>query len=393
MQLSRFIRVNIEPIVAEWEAFARSMAPPNSTMDIAELRDHAKQMLLVIANDLETPQTNSEGKAKAKGHSDAEESTPEGSPHETPAQAHGTGRAESGFDVAQMVSEYRALRASVVRLWTQECGALNAEDVKDLVRFSEAIDQALAESTGRFTSELERTREIFLGVLGHDLRTPLSAIVTSALFTIEVADLPTATKMAAVIVSSGNRMTQMVDDLLDFTRGRLGARIPVAAAPLDLKAILWASVEEMKAARPETAIYVDIKGDLRGEWDGARLSQVWSNLLGNAVDHGAAATPITLTARGEATEVVCSVHNQGRAIPEAELQHIFDPMSSNPPELRRGDHLGLGLYIAGQIVKGHGGWIDVDSNPIAGTTFTVHLPRAAVGSRDRLGARALAAAL
>lgn len=383
MRLAQFIRTNIEPIVAEWTEFARSVAPPDAAMDLTELRDHAMQMLIVIAEDLETPQTETEGTTKGKGHSDAKESTPDGAPNETPAQAHGTGRAESGFEVMQMVSEYRALRASVIRLWTKECGQLNADDVKDLVRFSEAVDQALAESTGRFSSELARTREIFLGILGHDLRTPLGAIVTSALFTLETADLPTALKMASVIVSSGTRMTHMVDDLLDFTRGRLGSSIPVETTTLDLKELLLASVDEINATRPDQAVYLDTQGELSGEWDGARLCQVWSNLLGNAVDHGSGATPITVTARGGNEEVVVSVHNWGRAIPIGELYHIFSPMTTSPSAPRLGDHLGLGLYIAEQIVEGHGGWIDVDSTEAAGTTFTVHLPRAAIGSPNR----------
>ena len=375
MQLSQFIRAHIERIVAEWETFARSVAPPDSKMNIAELRDHAKQMLLVIADDLETPQTTREGSQKAKGQSDADEATAEGSPRETPAQSHGTDRAESGFDIGTMVSEYRALRASVIRLWTEEKGQLNAVDVQDLVRFSEAIDQALAESTTRFTSELDRTREIFLGVLGHDLRTPLAAVVTSAQFTLEVGDLATALKMAGVIVSSGTRMTHMVDDLLDFTRGRLGAAIPVEPALIDLRKLLLASVDEIKASRPDTVVNLDMGGDLRGEWDGPRLSQVLSNLLGNAVDHGSAVAPITVTARGDADEVVWSVHNQGVPIPEAEFQHIFNPMTTNAARARDGDHLGLGLYIAEQIVKAHRGWFKVESTAARGTTFTVHLPR------------------
>jgi signal transduction histidine kinase len=375
--LSQFIRAHMESIVAEWETFARSVVPADSPMNIAELRDHAKQMLLVIADDLETPQTASEGSRKSKGHSDADEATSEGSTVDTPAQSHGTGRAESGFDISEMVSEYRALRASVIRLWTQEKGQLSHDDVDDLVRFSEAIDQALAESTSRFTSELDRTREIFLGVLGHDLRTPLGAIVTSAQFTLEAGNLPTALKMAGVIVSSGRRMTHMVDDLLDFTRGRLGAAIPVERAPLDLSEVLLASVEEIKASRPDTVVSLDIDGDLRGEWDGPRLSQVWSNLLGNAVDHGSAAGSITVTARGGAEEVVCSVHNHGVPIPAAELRHIFNPLVTSAGGTRDAEHLGLGLYIAEQIVKGHGGWIDVQSSAASGTTFTVHLPRSA----------------
>ncbi|MSR36310.1 MAG: HAMP domain-containing histidine kinase [Gemmatimonadetes bacterium] len=111
-------------------------------------------------------------------------------------QAHGSDRADSGFTVEAMVSEYRALRASVIRLWTEENRQLDASDVDDLVRFSESIDQSLAESTSRFTDEIDHTKETFLGILGHDLRTPLGAMITSGQFILEVDDLATAHKMA-----------------------------------------------------------------------------------------------------------------------------------------------------------------------------------------------------
>jgi signal transduction histidine kinase len=191
VRLSQFILTHPEKILSEWEAFARSIVP--SGMDIAALRDHAREMLEVIARDLETPQTLREGSDKSKGRSDAD---PDPSTPDTPAQAHGSGRAESGFTFEQMVSEYRAMRASVIRLWTAETGELKGADIEDLIRFSEAIDQALAESTSRFTADLDYTKETFLGILGHDLRTPLGAIVTSAQFMLEMTELKPAAACA-----------------------------------------------------------------------------------------------------------------------------------------------------------------------------------------------------
>src|SRR5687768_6665227 len=153
MRLSAFILANSEQILAEWEAFARTLVPDGS-LDIAALRDHASAMLTVIAHDLETPQTHREGSDKSKGLSDAGDGRPD-----TPAQSHGSERAESGFTFEQMVSEYRAMRASVIRLWTATRGRLEGADIQDLIRFSEAIDQALAESTTRFSEELNYTRD------------------------------------------------------------------------------------------------------------------------------------------------------------------------------------------------------------------------------------------
>ena len=370
MRLSEFILANMDAIVSEWETFARSLVPPGS-MDVAELSDHSRQMLLVIAGDLETPQTSTERSQKAKGRSDAGDSA------DTPAQAHGTGRAGSGFDMAQMVSEYRALRASVIRLWTEEQGRLDAADIADLIRFSEAVDQALAESTDRFAVELDRTKEIFLGILGHDLRTPLGAIVTSAHFILETSDPTIAEKMARVVVSSGTRMGLMIDDLLDFTRGRLGTSIPLDRVVVDLGTILTASVGEFRASRPGAEVRLDLSGDLRMEGDGGRLSQVWSNLLGNAIDHGSPHAPVTVTARRKGEHIVCLVHNEGPSIPADRIQTIFNPLVTTAPDAGRGDHLGLGLYIAQQIVEAHQGTIAVESSEGHGTTFTVELAAAA----------------
>jgi len=368
VRLSSFIRDNVDGIVDEWETFARSL-DPEGTMGITELRDHAKEMLLVIAHDLDTAQSEREGSKKARGESDAT-----GVTHETPAQAHGTGRAGSGYDVAEMVSEYRALRASVIRLWTKAEGRLEGGDIEDLVRFSEAIDQALAESTDRFMRELDRTRDIFLGVLGHDLRTPLGAMITAAQFILEVEELSAALKMARIVVSSGTRMDHMVDDLLDFTRGRFGT-IPVVPTAVDLGEVLRASVEEFESARPGVKVELQMEGDLQGEWDGPRLSQVWSNLLGNAADHGVQGTPIRVAATSVGDEVVCSVHNVGPRISKDRLRNIFKPLVTDSSGARGADHLGLGLFIVEQIVKSHRGRIHVESDAERGTTFLVHLPR------------------
>jgi signal transduction histidine kinase len=370
MRLSRFIRTDIDRIVSDWETFARTL-DPDGAMGLDELRDHARQMLLVIAHDLDSPQTEQQRREKSEGLSDAVEGGAL-----TPSQEHGTGRAKSGFDIREMVSEYRALRASVIRLWGEAKGRLEPSDIDDLMRFNEAIDQALAESTSSFSADLDATRETFLSILGHDLRTPLGAIVTSARFVLEVDDPETVRKMARVIVSSGMRMDRMVDDLLLFTRSRLGNCIPIDPRRMDLGQLLSASVDEIRASRPDADITLDVEGDLTGEWDSARLSQLFSNLLGNAIDHGAADRPVTIQARGEEQRIVCSVHNHGRPIQAGQLRRIFEPMTTVSTRSRSGEHLGLGLFIADQIVRSHRGNIDVTSNR-AGTTFTVQLPRRA----------------
>lgn len=370
MQLSKFITTNTERILAEFEAFARDI-DASGTMDIAALRDHAGEMLKAIARDMDTPQTLREGTDKSKGRSDAADGNAD-----TPAQEHGSDRATSGFTFGEMVSEYRALRATVIRLWSEELAHIGPRDLEDLVRFNESVDQALAESTARFTEDLDRTRETFLGILGHDLRSPLGAVITSAQFLIGETKLePVQRTLLETILSSGQRMTQMVAALLDFTRGRLGVGMPVVRETFDFGGVLAGAVEEMKAYRPDSDIVLTMSGDLACECDAARLRQVLSNLLSNALNHGASDGPITVTACGDTDRIVFSVHNNGPPIPEEQLDHIFEPLMRLPTASRDSHHMGLGLYIAHQVVSGHDGSIEVESSEGHGTTFTVTIPR------------------
>ena len=374
MRLAEFITTHSEPILADWVTFAESCSPAGSTMDLTGLRDHAQAMLHTFVADLGTPQTAAEQQAKSTGN---------GAPHlpgaATAAEVHGSGRAESGFTVGEMVSEYRALRASVIRLWTADSGELTGADLQDLMRFNEAIDQALAESITRYTQDLDRAREVFLAILGHDLRTPIGAISMSAQFMIDTNELhePHLT-LTNRMLGSSKRMLQMVADLLDFTRGRLGAGVPIAPVSTDLRNVIREGVEEVAAARPTAVYQYTATGDLRGRWDADRISQAVVNLLDNAAQHGTTGGTINVAAHGEPDEVVLRIHNYGRAIPADELAGIFSPFKrvhNETPSGRDPGNLGLGLYIAERIATAHGGRIDVRSSHEAGTLFTVRLPR------------------
>jgi signal transduction histidine kinase len=376
VRLADFIAGNREPILAEWDAFARTCTPASGAMDLVALRDHANEMLTVIAADLRTPQGYDAQAEKSKGIAPAAD--PDAP---TAAEEHGAGRAESGFTVEQMVSEYRALRASVIRMWTRARGELGPADLADLTRFNEAIDQSLAESLSRYTEELEYSKDMFLAILGHDLRTPLGAVSTSARFMLDAGELKEpALTLTARIASSSSRMIQMVGDLLDFTRSRLGGGIPVERADMSMARAVHDVVDELAAAYPGRTLQVDTRGAQRGEWDCARITQALTNLVGNALQHGSAGTPVRVDASGDDHEITVSVHNFGAAIPAERLNGIFNPMK--PREPGEGSaaggpagHLGLGLYIAERIVNAHRGRIDVESSQEHGTTFTVHLPR------------------
>lgn len=377
MRLANFILANREPILAEWEAFARALGTVSDSMDIAALRDHADEMLTVIANDLCTPQTSVEQREKSKGNA------PDDDRRKTAAEEHGAERAESGFTIEQMVSEYRALRASVIRLWTKAQGELKTADIVDLTRFNEAIDQALAESVTRYTADLDYSKEMFLAILGHDMRTPLGAVMTSAKFMLETGELkePYLT-LTSRIASSSTRMVHMVGDLLDFTRSRLGSGIPISRKSISLEKTALDVVEEMRVVHPGRKIDVTVEGNDRGEFDCPRISQVLTNLIGNAVEHGSNRSSVNVAVGGTADEATIAIHNFGATIPPEQIRTIFNPMkrradSANAAAGGPVANLGLGLYIADRIVSAHKGTIEVDSSEIDGTTFTVRLPRRA----------------
>lgn len=277
MRLADFIESNYEPILAEWVAFASTSGPAGEAMDRTALRDHALEMLKVFVKDLRTPQTDAEQTEKSKGNAGSAPNAPD-----TAAQVHGAGRAESGFTLGEMVSEYRALRASVIRLWTKATGGLTGTDLEDLMRFNEAIDQSLAESVTRYTVDLDRSKEMFVAILGHDLRSPLSAVTMASQFMLETGELkePHLT-LTTRIVRSAKRMNQMVGDLLDFTRSRLGSGIPIVRARVDMAKVASDAVDEMAAAHPDSVLAFRASGDLWGAWDAARISQLLANLLGN----------------------------------------------------------------------------------------------------------------
>lgn len=368
MKLSAFILSNEEGILSDWDAFARSIDAIDS-MDFAELRDHAQGILRVIASDLDKPRAERDQSDRAKGLFDADENKVD-----TPAQFHGEARAERGFTFTQMLSEYRALRTSVIERWRRDTQP-GPDDLQDLICFHEAIDQSVAESAGRFAAEIEHTREVFLGILGHDLRTPLSAIVTSAQFMIELGTLqPPADVLTKRIASSGGRMSRMIDDLLEFTRGRLGTAVPVVRAEMDLGTLLEDAVGELRAAQPALSISLKSDGDLTGEWDPARLTQVFTNLLSNAWSHGHRGDPIEVAAYGQGEAVVATVRNGGTPIPPGRIRQLFRPMKLGVEVSRAPEHLGIGLYIVERIVSAHGGTVGVRSDADA-TTFTVSLPR------------------
>lgn len=381
MRLADFLDTEAETILTDWVAFARTQ-PGAASMNLAGLRDHAAEMLAVIARDLRTTQTAEQAQVKSQGHT-----LPRAGRADTAAESHGADRADGGFTVAEMLAEFRALRASVVRRWTAANGTLGGADLDDLTRFNEAVDQALAESISRFHTSVTQSQDLLVAVLGHDLRTPLHTVtvVTECLADSQQLDAE-STQLLGRAIRSAKRMARMLDDLLDFTRSRTGGGIPVTPDRTDLQRIVEQAVDEFRSSSPQHPFVVAVDGDLCGVWDGARIGQVLSNLLGNAVQHGAPAAPVQVSARGEATEVILTVRNMGRAIAAEDLPTLFSPfkrLRQGPTGTSPMQHLGLGLYIADQIVSAHGGHLVVTSSDAAGTCIAAHLPRQRPSAPDR----------
>ncbi|MEX0738878.1 MAG: sensor histidine kinase [Pseudohongiella sp.] len=377
MRLADFILANIEPILADWVSFARTITPEK---DITILRDHAAEILQAAALDMKTTQTSDERSEKSKGHDDDD---PESQLLDSASVEHAIGRANTGFDTIELLSEYRALRASVIRLWRESLPDTLSHDLDDLTRFNEAIDQSAATAVESYTERVDETREIFLAILGHDLRNPLAALKLGAQVLSQTDYLNTnLAKTADKMIDTANQMDGLILDLLDFAVTRMGHGIPIVTAKMNLSDLCQNGVTEIQAAHPERTIRCASHGDLDGTWDARRLRQVISNLLGNAIQYGAVDMPVDLTITGEASEVVINVHNDGEPIPPDRVLTLFHPMSRwlYRGLVHRPGNIGLGLYIVREIATAHDGSVQVTSSRAAGTDFTVRLPREPVSA-------------
>ncbi|MFB9242667.1 sensor histidine kinase [Massilia antarctica] len=373
MRLSKFISEHIEVILQEWEDFAGTLHPLKSSTK-AQLRDHAKAILGAICLDLDTYQSVEAGIEKSKGNG------PD-SADETAAEAHAADRVNAGFTVEELMAEFRALRASVLRLWQNRVKTADESDLQDMLRFNEAIDQSLTESLAQFSAMLRDSQNVFLAILGHDVRNPLGAISMGTQMILQDTTLPARhVSVAAQVLRSTQRVTEIVSDLLDYSTSHLGSGIPVTLADYDVSIESRSVVQEMKLFHPEREFKVDIEDGITVAWDRARMSQALSNLMANAVQHGSATSPVWVTLSRQGPEVVMVVQNEGEIISASKLRTMFDPgksfamKSSSERSTSQTSNLGLGLYITHEIVLAHGGTIRVSSTELEGTTVTVRIP-------------------
>ena len=374
MRLSGFITSNLDLILADWVEFARHQEPAAASMDERALLDHGKMILQEIAADMRRPQDDDQRQAKSEGHS-ASASTS----RNVPSRRHARERERQGFALEQMVAEYRALRATVIRLWSASDPMVSAEDLEDVIRFNEAIDQAIAESLSVFLVEVDKTRDLFLGMLGHDLRGPLSTIASCTL--LEQKSRSNESPTAAIVLRSVSQMKALLDDLVEYTRNRLGPGLTVDLAPLDLEKLARDILDEIEPLSSGRVLELKSRGDTLGEWDARRVHQALSNLVFNALKYGNPGSAVHVSLDGRSKdEVIVAVENTGKPIPPALRTRIFDPLvraqddEANADSQMAGANLGLGLYVVREVAAAHRGSVEVTSDESI-TRFELRLPR------------------
>ncbi|MBN3858284.1 HAMP domain-containing histidine kinase [Paraburkholderia sp. Ac-20340] len=370
MNLADFIEADLDGIIDDWTDYARAISPADSHLQDVQLRNSARELLLGIAADMRVSQSAAQQEAKSHGERPDPDST-----FNQIGRGHADDRQAHGFGINALVAEYRALRASVLRRW-QRTGSLDITACQDMIRFNEAIDQMVAESVRQFAQRTERIRDLFAGVLAHDMRSPVGAILNSAQVVLRDENLaPLSLRATTNLQRSAERLKLLIDDLFVFTRVRLGDTLPVEFTQQDFGRLCRGVVDEVLAARPDAQIETQTAGELTGVWDAARMNQLIANLVTNAVQYGSGM--VRVKAAGDGQQIVLTVSNEGAPIPARALPTLFDPLTRADPlndSARASSGVGLGLYICRCIAQAHHGTIGVESDEHA-TAFTVKIPR------------------
>lgn len=408
MRLADFILANVEPILESWEDFARSIWPTeltDPTTDPATLRDHAKDILRAAAADMRSYQSAQHRSDKSMGQA------PEGPDSvrlDCASEKHGADRGASGFALWAVVAEYRALRASVVRLWRDSNPQLDLLYIDDLARFNESIDQSLAEAVRSYTEHVQREREdllnkeqvaredaelannakdIFLATLSHEMRTPLNAIVgwISILRTGDFSPENLAEGLD-VIERNTNAQLQLMDDVLDVAR-IVSGKLRLDIRECDLTKAIQAGLDVVRPTADARDIRLDVQlgPDCSRAWcDAARIQQIVWNLLSNAIKFSPKGGRIRVVLEREGSTFRMAVIDKGKGIHSEFLPYVFDRFrQADDNTRRRFSGLGLGLSIVKHLTEMHGGSVAAQSEGEGlGSTFEVHIPIMAVGGEN-----------
>ena len=372
MRLAELIESDLPAILVEWEDQARRMVGSGAKPSTKALINHGEQILRAIVRGMANAQSDVQRDAMAGGLDSTNDLSF--------AAAHGAIRQLMGFSLVQLVGEFRALRASVLRRYESQASGSTATIVYDISRFTEGVDQALAESSSSYAAKAAESRDTFLAILGHDLRSPLGSLL-NCLHLLAQANVapPSRNKIIEIGVRSGESMDEMIGQLIDFSRRSLGRGLDVHPRPGNIGGVCEGALEEIRIAHPDVKLAYEATGDLALSFDPPRMRQVLINLLANAVQHGDVHESILVSAAGQARGVTLTVLNQGPPIESDSVMSIFDPLVRKPSATENtskpSTSLGLGLFIAREIVNAHGGRIEVASTSEDGTAFSVFLPR------------------
>jgi signal transduction histidine kinase len=380
MRLSDFIRAHAEQIAKEWEAFARTCSPAAATMNVNQLRDHILPLLRFVADDMDAPQTGFQQSEKAQGRQ------PLAKVEASEAETHAALRIIDGFTVDQVIGEFRALRASILRLWIERGSPNIQADPTQITRFNESIDQMLTESVTRH-GELESqarehstNRDAFLATLSHELRGPLAAI-SSGVHIVKASGATNASLVPVVAMMSrqSQHLRRLLDDLLDLARISRN-RLSMSCVPTDIRQCVQDAVDANCEGLTKGAhiLKLDIpEAPLVGEVDCTRIVQVISILLNNAVKYSPAGSRINVSLSRENEYAVISVRDDGIGIAAETLPRIFDAFYvTNENDLAK-HGLGIGLWLARRLVELHVGTIVAKSDgPTRGAEFCAAIPLA-----------------
>ena len=389
----------------EWEAFARSIWPTEAPVDPAELRDDAESILRSTALDMQSEQTGDSRPTSRKVESGAGDNR---SGIQRASSSHGTGRVASGFDVTAVVAEYRALRASVLRLWREAVPNPDLRDLNDITRFNESIDQSLTQAARSYAEEIERDRErllanekasrmeaeeanrakdVFLATLSHEMRTPLNAIV-GWLGILRKRDFEKERVQEGLDVIERNTQAQvqLIDDVLDVSR-IVSGKLRVEIRPCELIDVINAGVNVVRPAAEARDITLNVHLDPSASGtscDAARVQQVVWNLVSNAVKFTPKGGRVDVTLSREQSSIQIQVRDDGQGISADLLPRVFDRFRQADSSTRRQfAGLGLGLSIAKYIVEAHGGTIEAHSQDrVRGRRLRFGSPFAPCGSRQ-----------
>jgi signal transduction histidine kinase len=352
--LADFLRSHREEIIQTWVS-ATAQLPVARALSRAHRRNHIPQLIDAMVDAIERGDRTSVSLAQIP-------------------LIHVDERWTQNYDLRDVVAEYRLLRRVILDMYAREITSENAgERVLPIVTLNENLDHAITDAVDHFSAQRERTREYFMGILGHDLREPLHVIAMNAALLLRREEpLPNADlRQVARIASGAARMERLISDLLDVTRSRLGGGLPMTPVDTDLGRIAGEIVDDLSSANPGRDIRCSVEASERGvtgHWDSARLTQLVSNLIANALKHGG--DPIEVTVRPGADDtIVLEVRNRGEILPHLR-DHLFEPFFTS--DQRSG--IGLGLYIAREIANAHAGELElVDAE--GETLFRLTLPR------------------